>query len=439
MVRYLYIFSEEEIAEQTEKEFQRVRMNIEIPGFRRGKAPLNLIKGAINREEITGRLLEHFARQVGEDIEKNVEGLIDFSFEKEVTNEETTKKFPVIVYKKPVVRLPDYASIEVKKPIPSEEMIRIWRDESIKTLQREHAAMEPKDTPAEYGDKVLYVYQVNNEEGRQLYASNEETLLLDKENLSPIVEQLVGKKSGETFTFERTFDAKKEGEEKHRFIYEVQVKEVYRLIPPEVDDALAYEVSEEYNTLEELTSALDKANIAYFEAVALRNSREQLKHSLTDKSEVDLSAETIEMYTEKHIEEQKKEGKFDKSVSEHASEEVYREHLKEQIRSMLKLSWVIKQASEKHQIEVTDEKMQNLIRSQPNAFENNPEKYIAKLKSDAEFRYQLKSQLLEEEVLDYILTQVTTINEEFSTTDADKNNGQEIEPGSEASENIEKE
>jgi len=39
---------------------------------------------------------------------------------------------------------------------------------------------------------------------------------------------------------------------------------------------------------------------------------------------------------------------------------------------------------------------------------------LAKYKNDPEYRYQIKSNIVDEEVLDYLLTQVTIVDEEFT-------------------------
>ena len=414
IVRYRYTFSEEDIAGQTEKEYQRLRANLEIPGFRKGKAPLNLVKNAINRQELLTRLMTYFGEQIQKDIEKEMENILDYSFEEGFKQEEKSMVFPVIVYRKPEVTLPEYQTIEVKKPVPSEEMIAIWREETLKMMLKDHSALSPKDTEAVYGDKVVFYYQVMNAEEKQLYSSKEETLLLEAENKTPMVEQLVGKKAGDSFVFERSFDSKEAPGEKLNFSYHVQVKEVYQLIPPEPNDAFAHEVSEELETIEDLYQHLDKSNKAYFDAVAAKNSKEQIKTALLEKSKVDFSPETVQLYLERHTEEMKKSGRYNQSKDSFPSEEEYLEHLRSEIREMLTLSWSIDKVAKGQNITVTDEKVQQMIRSNPEAFENNPEKFLAKYKNDPEYRYQIKSNIVDEEVLDYLLTQVTIVDEEFT-------------------------
>jgi len=413
IVRYRYIFSEKDIADQTEKEYQILRTNLEIPGFRKGKAPLNLVKSAINRKELLAHLMEDFGRQIQEDIEKEMENILDYSFEEGFKQEEKSMVFPVIIYRKPEVTLPAYQTIEVKKPVPSEEMIAIWREETLKMILKDHSALLPKDAEAAYGDKVVFYYQVMNAEEKQLYSSKEETLLLEPENKTPMVAHLVGKKAGDSFAFQRSFDSKEAPGEELTFTYQVQVKEVYQLIPPEVNDAFAHEVSEDLQSIEDLYRHLDKSNKAYFDAVAAKNSKEQIKTALLEKSKVDFSPETVQLYLERHTEEMKHSGKYDQSKDRFPSEEEYLEHLRSEIREMLTLSWSIDKVAKDQKISVTDENAQQMIRSNPEAFENNPEKYLAKYKNDPEYRYQIRSNILDEEVLDYLLTQVTILDEGF--------------------------
>jgi len=423
IVRYRYIITLEEVAEQTEKAIRDLSARIVVPGFRKGKAPLDLVRREVRAEDLLPQLNRHFIKIVADDVEKNLSGtgVIDYSFEEDFREEEDgTFSITMLFYRKPTVQLPDLKSIMVKKLRPSEKMLDYWHEHTVKRLREDYSTLAPKDTEAETGDKVAYHYQVYNSKGKQLFSGKEEIAYLIPENFNPLIEKMIGKKQGDSYSVDRTLTLRDKPDEPVTYTYQVQIKEVYRLIPPELNDAFARQVSEKFNTLEDLYQNLREKDMKYFDAIVEKNMKTQIENALTEMTKVDVSQETIQNKLDWYVEDLKKRGRYGDWEEDYSSEEEYRESLRDELRELMTLSWAIEKVAQEHNITITDEKAKEWLRSNSKSLDNNPEKLLAKYKKDKDFRDEIKLLLKNEEVMDFLLTQVT-VEEEETTLDEDFN------------------
>jgi len=133
---------------------RRIAKKSRIPGFRPGKAPLNVVMNMFGRDYILSEALEDLGSEIYRealeqaDIEPYAPGnLEDF-------NQEDGLKLTFIVPKRPTVELGNYREIRVPFEVP--EVTDKMVDDAMEGLREGKAVVEDVERPAQMGDLVTF-------------------------------------------------------------------------------------------------------------------------------------------------------------------------------------------------------------------------------------------------------------------------------------------
>ena len=274
-----------------DKAFNKLAANITIDGFRKGKAPLNMVKARIDQGRMFNEAINEVLNPVYQDILANedIQPMARPSFDvTKLSDDELELK--VIIVTAPEAELGKYTGIAIGKEEAkvSEEDV----DASINELRKQNAVIAPKDGQAENGDIVVIDFEgsvdgVPFEGGK---AENHELELGSHSFIAGFEEQLVGSSAGIEVDVKVKFPDNYGPEEiaGKDAVFHVKVNEVKQKILPELDD--------------EFVKELNMPNVET--VLQLKDSRrEQL---LKQKENANKSA-----YLDKLLEEIKKESKFD--------------------------------------------------------------------------------------------------------------------------------
>ncbi len=243
---------------------RRISRQVNIPGFRKGKAPYNIVLQRVGKEYVLGEALETLGNEVFR------EALDETKLEPyapgELQNVETepTMKLTFVVPKQPEVDLQNYRDIRIPFEEPQVEDEAVNR--AMKALQDRRALVEPAARPAQMGDQVkvhvrgervhpideLPEAEREHAEGHTDQFINEEiTVLLtedeDEDNVIPgFSANLVGLSAGEQKSFSLAFpeDYKDEALARHTFNFDVEMKEVQSRTLPALNDEFARQVTD---------------------------------------------------------------------------------------------------------------------------------------------------------------------------------------------------
>ena len=217
-----------------------------IPGFRVGKAPYDMVKARVGEMKIYEEALESAVRSsfVKAVLERKIEtvGSPHIDIVKLAPGNDLV--FTAEVARMPsVTRMADLKALTVKKQEP--EVKEADMENALKDLTR----MQTKEVRAEAGtaatkaDKVVINMNIKKDnvplEGGQ--ALDHAVFLAEAYYIPGFIERLVGAKEGENKTFKLKFP--KEHYQKHlaeqEVEFEVDVKEIFHLLPPEINDEFA--------------------------------------------------------------------------------------------------------------------------------------------------------------------------------------------------------
>jgi len=295
----LMIEADEEASRKAqETAYRQLVGRVNVPGFRRGKAPRQLLERMVGRETI---LREAAQIMLPELYEKAVaEAGIDPIYDPDIdiiSLEPLAVKVNVPV--RPTVKLPDYRSIRLPKPevnVTDEQV-----EEALQGLREQHAEWAPVERPVQQGDTAVIDATAEQGEERILEQTGIEYLVEPARNI-PVpgfAEQLYGMQAGEEKSFVLRFPedyahAELAGKEANFHVVVHAVKEKHL---PGLDDDLA-KTAGEYDTLAQLRDSLREQIQKRAQEAADDEYQELVLGTVLNQADVELPAEMVEEQTE---------------------------------------------------------------------------------------------------------------------------------------------
>ncbi len=270
-------------AETVRKAYDRtvakIREEMQLPGFRKGRVPVNLVIQNVGADFIRGEALEDAIPEWGDEALKAA-GLYDDAvgtsdLQVGPLDETQDYAFSLKVQTMPVPALGEYKGLEVPK-----REVEITDDQisaQLAMLQERLASLQPvEDRAVQTGDFVL-MDLAGSRDGEPIEGAQGKDQMYEvgRGNLIPgFEEELVGAKAGEEKSFDVTFPEDYHAEELagQAATFTVTVKEIKEKIVPELDDAFAADVSE-FETIDELRNDVRERLQAAADAGAQREFR----------------------------------------------------------------------------------------------------------------------------------------------------------------------
>ena len=258
-----FSIDQETIKTGLDKAFNKVKANISVPGFRKGKISRQMFnkmygEEALFEEALNAVLPTAYDAAVKEaGIEPVAQPKIDVAKMEKGSDWELTAEVVV----KPTVSLGDYkdltVEVEATKEVSDEEV-----ETRLTNSQNNLAQLVVKETAAENGDTVVidFVGSVDGVEFEGGKGSNHSLELGSGQFIPGFEEQLVGTKAGETVEVKVTFPENYQAEDLagKEALFVTTVNEVKAKELPELDDELAKDIDEEVETLDELKAKFRK-------------------------------------------------------------------------------------------------------------------------------------------------------------------------------------
>lgn len=350
------------------KVLKRVAQNINVPGFRKGKAPVAMIKQRINMamllEDAMEQLLNDNYTQLIKD--NGVEPVA----QPEVTPDEITEKTLKVTLKiqeKPDVTLGQYKDIEVKKDevnVTDEDV-----ENEIKSIQERNAEWVVKEEgEVEEGDTAVIDYEgfidgVAFEGGKD----EKHSLVIGSKQFIPGFEdQVKGMKVNEekdiVVTFPEDYHAKELAGKEATF--KVVVHEIKFRTLPEVNDELAKDAGiDGVETLEDLKTNIKTRLQNQREAAAEDKYTNELYEKVIENTPIDVPAVMIENEVNAMLEEVKRNissqgldfDTFTKLTGQ--DENAIREELRPQAESRVRFNLILEAIAKAEELTVSEEEL----------------------------------------------------------------------------------
>jgi trigger factor len=261
--------SPEEVGEALERTHKQLVRRVNVPGFRKGKAPRAMVERAVGHElfihEATEEAVRWGYRKAidQEKLDPIDEAEIEPDEQHDHLEEGQPFTFEATVPVKPEVQLPDYHAIHLDRPevqVSDEDVDQLLQD-----LRERNATLEPVLRNAQIAD-VVTMNVTGKADGHEVITNeNLDFELRDEEagdpdpSLPGLAKELQGVKQGDIREITLPLPDLYRDEElagKTLFL-RVLVKEIKRKVLPELDDEFAQSISE-LETLEAVRDTLRK-------------------------------------------------------------------------------------------------------------------------------------------------------------------------------------
>lgn len=252
----------EKFEEAVQHSYNKNKGKFNIPGFRKGKAPFNMIKKmygvGVFYEDAVDEVIDASYPDAAK--ESGLEIVSRPSISIEEIEEGKAFVYTAVVAVKPEVTLGEYKGVEVQKT-KSEVTGEDIETEIKRAREKNSRLITVEDRGIEDGDQVTIDFD-GSVDGKRFEGGKAEDYPLTIGShtfIDNFEEQLIGKKTGEECEVNVTFPAEYHVEElKNKpAVFKVKVKEIQRKELPEANDEFASEVSD-FDTMEEYKKDLSE-------------------------------------------------------------------------------------------------------------------------------------------------------------------------------------
>ena len=358
----------EELNQAINEVYKRERKRMNVPGFRKGKAPRAFIEKYYGEEVFFQAAVDHLYNPMMntaiEQSELEVVGVNNYSIEKIGKEEGIEAKLIVTV--QPEVKIDGYKGVEVVKE-PVEPTAEEVDNEIERVRQRNSRVVTVEDRAAEDGDIVVIDFD-GYTDGKQFdggKAENFDLTLGSGQFIPGFEEQVVGHNIDDEFDVNVKFPEDYHAEELKGkdATFKIKLHEIKHRELPEVDDEFVKDVSE-FDTLEEYRKDLENTIRTRKEHAAEASTEQQLIKAIIDRVEADVPQMMIDREVDEIINafdmQLRDQGmnletylKYTQGTVE-ALQEQYRERAEQQVRVRLGLAKIAEQEG----LAVTDEEIE---------------------------------------------------------------------------------
>jgi len=419
------------IEKEIEDSLEKVRQKANLPGFRPGKAPMNLIEkrfgNKVEAEVLEKVIPEFYGKALKEaDLKPVAMPVLDeqFTFQRN-----SPLNLSLTVEVMPKIENLDYAAIKAKD-------VHVVVDEAelenaLKNLQEQKALYQVAEKEIEKDDLVTFDY-VDCElvEGEMTPSLRKEVLKLGNELLpKDIEEKLIGRKKGDTVEFTTSFEEDFKVKELvgKALQVKIMINEVKHKVLPAIDDEFAKDVG--YGSISELNEKIKENLYQFKKDQATKIQKAEIVRQLTESNDFEIPETLLNNELDSLIMEEsisgKRSGKLEEAkkrddsgsveaISEvnkpdlrDQSEEEIRTALKEKALRNVRASILIRAIGQKEGITVTEDEVGDRISVIAKRLSAQPEAVMNFYRTKDGSLEGLRQMIFEDKVLDLLFSRAT--------------------------------
>lgn len=408
-----------------EKEYisslESVRQRAKIPGFRPGKAPVNLIEkkfGEDIKADIIDRLVPDYYSKALKESELVPVTMPNFEDKPDLKRNEPLS-FSLTVEVRPRISNLNYTGLKVEDIVTNVEDREI--EETLKGLQEERAMFEVVEREIRENDLIVIDYTKLDPTGTKELASAKDQVMNLGNNLAPkgILDELTGKKKGDVVEISLPSVEGEEIKEDKGNRLKITVKEIKEKKLPEIDNEFAKDFGHE--SLEILREKIKEGLLKAKNDNAATQQKAKLLEKLVESQDFDIPESLLERELETLVVNEKASKKQTKELiseadTKAAAKKTDDSELSGKLRpkavNNVKATILLDMIAEKEGINVTEEELKSKIMLLARHFQTTPEAVINLFVTKDGSLENLKHTIRDEKVLDLILSKAEIIKGE---------------------------
>ena len=399
----------EDVKSKFEENYENLRKNLELPGFRRGRVPRRLIEKRFGEDvakDVRQALMEESFQKAVE--EKALQVVGSPSFEDESAEVSTDKPFAytVTVEIRPTFELPDYTALKLKKPSvePAEAEVKARID----YYRHRMATVESVETGAAKGDYVVANVDITVD-GNSVMRRENLPISVDTEavlgiTVKELPERLTGAKAGDKAALSVALPEDFTSEEHRGKQAEItfDVKEVKRPILPEATEEWAKELG--FDSMDEFKEEISTQIKRMKESEAREQLRMQIRDQLSEMVPMDLPEALMQRVSEDNLKRRRLllqyQGLAQQEVEERMKQET--EKNKENSEKNVKLYFIFDEIAKKETVLVTEDDLHVRVDQLSANYGVEPAKLWNAMGSDGRLE-TLRKEMMDEKIVDILI------------------------------------
>ncbi|AFM43186.1 trigger factor [Desulfosporosinus acidiphilus SJ4] len=404
----------EKFAQAVDQAAKSLAKRVNVPGFRKGKAPRRMVELQVGKAALYDEALDHIIgpayAQAVEESGINPVDRPDVELVQIEEGKELIFKAKVVV--RPEVILGDYKGLEIEQDVASvteEEVV-----EELKGRQQQHARLlSIEDGKIEDGDIVTLDFEgfTNDVPFAGGKAENYELVIGSGTFIPGFEEGLIGAEVGKEIDVNVTFPDEYHSAELagQKAVFKCNVKKVQRKELSPLDDEFAKDVSE-FDTLDELKNDLRNKLMKIAESKVKDDHLKAIITKVVDNASVEIPEAMFtqridEMFEELNTSLIQQGMNMDQYYQfTNSSEEIMRERLRPQAVESVKRDLVLEAVAKAEGITVTEDEVNEGLKNLSERFKQDP----ALLKQSLLERGQMefyKQSLIQEKTVNFLVEQ----------------------------------
>lgn len=356
----------EDVDKRLNDAYRKYSKTLNLPGFRKGKVPLSVIKrqfGSAIQGEVVQEMVEEFYREASE--AEGIQPVSQASIDDINFEEGQPLVFKASVDVRPEITVETYKGLKVTRPVFAVEDEHV--DSRLRYMQEESATEQVVERAADLDDVVFADVEELDEDGSPVadHKSEDQSIRLFKtedDKPTELAEQLMGISAGESreVTITRPVQDEPDQEDhedrdeepkEETVMFRVMAKEIRERELPELDDELAQDVGG-VETLDELKTQIRNEMQTQYDQMIRQRVEENLMDTLIEENPFEVPDSMVENYLDGMIESYKREqAGHDQDIDEDALREEGRDQAERGVKRFLLLDAV----ADQEDIGVTDD------------------------------------------------------------------------------------
>lgn len=399
------------VADEYNKACKRIAQRVNIAGFRKGKAPRNILEKHVGVNAIKQEALDAILpKMISQAISENS---LDVISEPSLTNlkynigEDLTAT--VVLELRPEVELGEYKNqtIDVEEFVQDEDFVK----KELEYIQNRFATFEPV-VGRKTTDKDIVVFDFDGTcNGEKIKGGSSKNYNLDLANSNFIpgfAEQLVGHDISEEFTIDVTFpenyhDETLKGQPAQ---FAIKINEIKEKKVPELNDELAQKAGN-YKNVDEMKADIEKYAEEIKKTENEKKALDAIFNKLLDEVKVELSDTMINREQNAMLQDMKSRitmqgGDFDKMLEAEGKDKILGE-LKDEAIKRIKNSLVVQKIATLEQINVMPDDLNQKVEQIAKQYNADKNTVMQQLFSSRQAISSLGQQVIGEKVAKFLL------------------------------------
>ncbi len=387
----------EEIQQQVSNELEQLRKKASIPGFRKGKAPLKVVRARYGKNVEEDARFEVTNRNFKKIMEQESYKVVGGGAIKTYNKQDDGSLAVVLEFQiEPEIKLKKIDKLSVSKEIHivNDENV----DKTMENLRDQHAVIEPVEGEANENHYIMADFQEIDISGSPIIGHKFEDryfMLGSKVFGEKFEDQMNGSKVGDVRNVEVTYPHKDSPDAKKTEFYQVTIKRIENKNLPDLDDEFALSISD-YESIDDLRKSV-RENL---QRELDYRSKDQMHSELIDEviknNPFDVPPLMADFYLHTWFEDIKKDSK----------QKLDEEQLKEQNRpfAIRNIKWHLlrRKIVEQENISVSDENVESFIKDISDKTKTDSTE-VKKYYQTTERKEKLKEQILDNLIFERLL------------------------------------